>query len=323
VPITEAQLQMRMKHIGSSDAAAILGLSPWKTPNDIFWSKRPDLVVPGIEAEPEKASSAITAGNYLEDSIIQFAADDLQVQVIKNQFRVSKGRDKGVLSATVDALVANKPEAIEAKTTGITYFAGREALDSWGEPDTCEVPDHYLVQCHHQITVLDLERVWLYALIGGRGFVRYRVDKNAQVSEALIDQLLDWWNAHVVPGVPPDPSALPPRDLVRSIRPQEGKIITLDNDALRLVEEWEIAKADAKTQEKLADDAKLRVEMLLGDASLGVLPDGRQIKKVIEERTYFDKDAAMIAHPDVIAAFTTKKPNNNPTMRLIKAKKEK
>ena len=37
--ITEKQRLERKKSIGGSDVAAILGLSPWKTPGDVYLEK--------------------------------------------------------------------------------------------------------------------------------------------------------------------------------------------------------------------------------------------------------------------------------------------
>ena len=39
MPITEKQRLARMKKLGSSDAPAILGVSPWKTATDVYWEK--------------------------------------------------------------------------------------------------------------------------------------------------------------------------------------------------------------------------------------------------------------------------------------------
>jgi len=320
--LTSAQLELRRNHIGSSDAPAIMGLSPWGTPTDIFYSKRPDLVNPNFTGEERKSTDAIAAGNYLEDSILRYASDNLGVELIRNQFRVSKGPDKGILSATFDALVKDRNEAVEAKTTGITYFISRDQADLWGEPDTNEVPDYYLIQCHHQILTGNLDRVWLFALIGGRGFVRYRIDRSEPICKALGDSLMDWWEAHVIPGVPPDPTVLPPESLIRSVRPTEGKVIDLDNEALALIAEWEAAKELTKDAEKNEGILRLKVEMVMGDAMFANLPDGRQVKRVLESRSYFDKKALESENPELVAKHTTNRPNENPTLRIVKAPKK-
>ena len=67
--LTEVQRAARRHHLGSSDAAAILGLDPWRNAGDVYWSKVLDTA--------DEESTAMRAGNLLEGAICQFAAQEL------------------------------------------------------------------------------------------------------------------------------------------------------------------------------------------------------------------------------------------------------
>ena len=50
----EDWLKERMAGIGGSDAAAVMGLSKWKTPLDVFLEKRGEIATDFVDSEPMK-----------------------------------------------------------------------------------------------------------------------------------------------------------------------------------------------------------------------------------------------------------------------------
>jgi len=117
MPITDKQKELRKKHIGASESAAILGLSPYKTPYDVW------LLKTGKVESPASVGEAGDIGNMIEDGLLDYGASELGVRILKNQFRV---HTNGILSATHDALVVDVMEGMEAKTSGIMSFATKD-----------------------------------------------------------------------------------------------------------------------------------------------------------------------------------------------------
>lgn len=277
--------QRRRNHLGASDSAALLGLSPWATPTSLFWEKRADLLGDLDPEVGETSTAAIEAGNVLERSVLDWAEADLGCSLLRQAFVVST--QQPIFSTTFDALVPGRPFAVEAKTTGIVAYNRASTMDEWGREDSDEIPAHYLVQCQHGLYVGELETMWVYALIGGRGFVRYRVDRNDTLIGAILTRGREFWEQHVVPGVPPSEEP-PPMDLLKSLKRKRGEPIQLPEQATHLARALEAVK-EAK-REFDADIARAEAAMvaLLQDREHGILPDGRRFTFYESQREGID-----------------------------------
>ena len=70
MPITEHQRQARRSKLGSSDAPAIVGVSPWLTAQQVYWSKKVD--------QPDTGTVSMQTGNRMEKPLVEFAEDELR-----------------------------------------------------------------------------------------------------------------------------------------------------------------------------------------------------------------------------------------------------
>jgi putative phage-type endonuclease len=266
VPITEHQRRSRRNHLGSSDAPAVLGLSPWQKPADVYWSKV-------LDSQGDRApTEAMTVGNRLEPTCLAYAAEELGAELVCNVFRVSRGPDRGVLAANLDAMMKGRAEAVEAK------YASQENLADWGEPWTDEVPDHVYIQCLHQMYVAELARVWVAAAVADRRleYRMYRIERREDLIEAIVTKELVFWHEHVEARVPPtdDP---PPLDALRALRREPKSLVALPAPVEVLCDQYQRAVLDRKQAEHAEEKAKARVLAALGEAERGRLPDGRMI----------------------------------------------
>jgi len=218
-----------------------------------------------IEAseESQKGSEAMDIGKMVENGILDWAANELSLKVIKNQYRVHKD---GILSATHDAIADHLPEGLEAKTAGLMG----PLRDSWGEAGTDEVPDHVLIQCMHQMIVSDLDVVYVPALLGGRGRVLYRVNRDEDLCRSMLDKLTAFWENYVVSNVPPR-DLMPSMDVAKKIRREPNSKVSLGED---LVQAWLAAKEEKKRAEENEESAKLALIAALGEAESGECETG-------------------------------------------------
>lgn len=290
MPITDFQREQRSRHIGSSDAAAILGLDPWRSAYDVWLEKT------GKLQPSETVNEAAEIGTMIEDSLLDWAAAETGIPIIKNQRRVAKDAP---LAANHDALARDLPVGFEAKTTGILSPVAKH-LDAWGEAGTDQVPDRVLIQCHHQMIVSDLSVVWVPALIGGRGRVLYEVKRSGDLAEALRLRLSDWWEMHVVQGRTPADS-VPSFDSLKRVR-REPASVTAIPDAL--VAAWLEAKAAAKAAEKVEEDARKAMLTALGEAEAGDCALGR-LTYLPQTRSSLDTKRLRAAHPAIAEEFTS------------------
>lgn len=290
MPITTEQRELRRKYIGSSDAAAIMGLDPLRSPVDVYWSKTVDL--------PEEKKPAFDLGNRLEDVICEWAADRLAVQIERNVWRT---HDDGIRAANLDAIVVGRPEAFEAK------FSTEGGL--WGEEGSDEVPERVLLQAQHQIAVAGLDRVWVPALLAGPferpQFRLYCVNRHEELIEAITEQELAFWTEHVIPGVPPDGDSVPPLQVLKTLR-RTTDVVDLDDEAAADWLTLERAREAVTKAEKAKDMAMKAVIGRLGQAEAGRLPDGTLLT-YFEQRGADRVDRAQLraCHPDIYATFFT------------------
>jgi len=186
----------RRTGLGGSDAAAALGLSPWQSTYDL-WELKTGLAPPQLQTEP------MLWGQLLEDVIRREYArrTGFEVRRVEGMLRHP---ENPWMFAHIDGLIAGAGNILEVKTT-------RDGRD-WGEPDTDEIPRHYLIQVHHYLAVTGAEVCDVAVLIGGQDFRVYQVRQDAEITQRLIDSEADFWR-RVVEADPPPPMTM--QDAVR------------------------------------------------------------------------------------------------------------
>ena len=183
----EEWLRERMKGVGGSEMAAILGLSPWQGPHDV-WARKTGRM-------PEQEDTfRFKVGRFFEAPIAQLYAD---------RERVSLSRIDGLMRhptapivGTPDRLiVAGKNRGLEIKTASPSY------RHHWGEEEyTDDVPNYYLVQVATYMMLADLPE-WDIAVMFGfqeRDMRIYRVQRDAELEGMLIYRATTFWNRFVL-----------------------------------------------------------------------------------------------------------------------------
>jgi putative phage-type endonuclease len=264
----ETWLERRRRSIGASEVAAVLGVSPYASPWDIWADKR------GL-VEPWQGNDATRAGQAYERAVLDVAEEQLG------------GLDRNVfirhpelpLAATLDAQVIASGDPVEAKTSGLVGPVN----GYWGDELTDQVPDQYLLQCHAQLLCTGAEVVHLFALLAGRGTVRYRIERSDKLAEQIGNICADWWQRHVVGGEEPsrDKASL---DVVKRLRRVPAKVVDLGGDLEAIIEERARIKAAMTQYQKLVENYDREILIALGDAEGGTLPDGREVTYLEQER---------------------------------------
>jgi putative phage-type endonuclease len=258
----------RTSRIGASDAAAILGVSSYKTPYEVWLEKTK-------RAKPEGDSQFTGIGKKLEPIILDHAEEELG-SLDRDIFIPAPG---GLpLGATLDAQVLSTGDVVEAKTSGMTK--GAPVVGYWGEEGTDHIPQEYLVQTQLQMFCAGAEVAHVYALLGGWPVVKYLVRYDKELASILTEQLTQWWHTHIIGDIPPDASTVTPEILKRVIRQPES-VIEIDQTAtfrLRtIIDDLEMAKAKKKEIEEQAELLQGQLILALGDAEAAKLADGTQI----------------------------------------------
>lgn len=255
----EAFLERRRSAIGASDVAAILGLSRWATPWEV-WAEKKGLL------ESDSGNAATSAGNLLEPAVLDYAESQLG-ELDRDVLVRSQALP---LAATCDAIKRYGGNPVEAKTTGI---AG-PVYGSWGDPLTDQVPEEYLVQVHAQLICTGADLGYLFALIPGRGFVEFHIEPNKKLHAHLIDKLGDWWQRHIIDGIEPSHERLPDLEVVKRLRREPGKAIEGTARLQELIDLREEAKESEREARNAVKGLETQILLELGDAETASLPGG-------------------------------------------------
>src|SRR5690606_29202656 len=115
----EEWLAERRKAIGASDVAAVLGVSPWATPWEVWAEKTGRL-------EPWSGNAATDLGTRLEPVIMDMA--EAELGPIERSVRVAHATLP--LAVNLDGRTADGHLPVEAKTAGMMH----RTRDDWGAP---------------------------------------------------------------------------------------------------------------------------------------------------------------------------------------------
>ena len=172
----EEWLKVRKLGLGGSDMAAVLGLSPWRSPIDVWLDKTSDTV-------EEKESEPMYWGNVLEEVVAQEFAKRSGYKVRNNNFTLQSDKYPYLL-ANIDREIVGLDAGLECKT------ANAFKANEW---DGDNVPDAYYIQCQHYMAVTGKASWWIACLVGGNTFYYKEIKRNEEVIAAIIDTGAAFW----------------------------------------------------------------------------------------------------------------------------------
>ena len=258
--ITEFQRKRRKDYIGSSDAAAILGVNPYENAYDIWLQKTGKL-------EIEKAETPdMSLGRALEKTILDLAEQDLGS--IDTAAGLEFILDSLHIISHPDGIVLKTYEPVEAKESGIRNpFYAKE---NWGEANTDQVPDMILIQTQVHILATKKSICHIPTILGGRGYVMFFTPEDKELQQMILNSVGHFWDEHIVKDIPPE-NVLPTMDVIKRIRRQPNSTIDIPKE---LVEERETAQIFLKSAEKDFEIKDMALRTALGTAEAGRFDGG-------------------------------------------------
>ncbi|GAK05201.1 phage-related protein [Geomicrobium sp. JCM 19037] len=230
----EEWLNYRKRGIGGSDAAAVLGISKYKTPFEVWHEKSEDYV-----PDTDDPSEAAYFGNILEDVVATEFARRTGKKVRRKNFML-KHPTFHFMIADVDRVVVGEDAILECKT------ANQFLAKDW---DGEEVPDAYLVQVQHYLAVTGKSKAYFAVLIGGQRFVWKEIERDNELIDMIIRQEKKFWYEHVVAGVAPalDGSSAAERYIKEKYPESEKeKVVNLGKSDLENLKQLEHIKEQIK-----------------------------------------------------------------------------
>jgi len=295
MPLTAEQLQARKRGLGGSDAAAVLGLSPWASPLDVYLEKADPETPPTVETE------AMYWGNVLEDVITREFAKRTGLKVRRSN--VTHRLDGTPLIAHVDRLIEGAVDGhralLEAKASSIWN------RDEWGDEGTDQIPKYYLIQVQHYMAVLGFQLAFVAVLLGGNDFRIYRVPANQKLIGDLVHLERRFWERHVERRIPPDPQSL--ADLYKLWPHDDGHTVTVagDSPAFQAAQQLAVLKAIKSGLKEPMDKAEETIKAEMGSGATLLGPGGETLatwKSYTSQR--LDSKRLKADEPDLAKKYT-------------------
>lgn len=305
----EDWLSYRRKGIGGSDAAAIMGMSPFCTKRDLYYDKC------GIQAvmdEEEDNWVAKEVGHRLEDLVAEIFSrkTGLKVYPIRKMFRHPL---YPFMLADVDFFIElsdGSTGILECKTTNYN------CQNKWANDST---PVNYEYQGRHYMSVMNINKMYFACLYGNNEnefFIRC-MERDLDIEEDLIAEEEFFWKENVEKGV--EPPYTEKSDLVlESIRRHYGPadkdadMVKLDRkyvagikQYLELKEQKAQHEGEAKKLEEKMKETYAEIVEKMGTSCTAVLTDGGNLYVLSYGPTYrtgIDKkglERLKVQHPDV------------------------
>ena len=298
--LSTTQLETRSHGIGSSDAAASIGVCPFKTPLQLYLEK-----IGEIEPDDLSDVEVVQWGNRLENEIAKAYCDRLGVKV-RNVNRTQVHSEHPFMIGHVDRLVVGARRILECKN--VNHFYGAKAF---GDEYTDEVPANYLAQVNHLMIVNDINDTDLAALIGGNRLKVYRFNLDFELAEVIIQRETEFWN-RVINRDPPPPHTVD--DLSLLYDQDSGLIKEIDSEIVAL---WERAR-DLKNQEKFigneCEEACNKLKLAIAE-SAGISFAGKVLATYKSQTARrLDQTAFKTDHPDLFEQY--RKENSYRILRI-------
>lgn len=273
----------RAKGIGGSEIGTIIGVNPWQTPTDL-WLRKTGRVDASAEETP-----ALHWGHVLEDVVAQEWAARTGA-TLSEGIALSNGKHCRGFTDRMAVMPDGSKMLLECKT------ANARNASEWGPDDSfAQAPASYLAQVQFYLSMLPPEyrQADIAVLIGGQDFRVIHVERDDVIGASLQAAAERFWAENIEADVPPKAQdASERKTLVEALhRRDDGEMLTATADVERMMDDLEIAMANADEWEKKVTAVKARLMEVIGDASGVEGVGGRKATWRAQERRTLDSKA--------------------------------
>jgi putative phage-type endonuclease len=234
-------LKGRTKGLGGSDIAAIMGLSKWNSPTDIWESKT------GRTEVVDEMNDTCYWGTEMEATLVtEFEKQTgLKVKTDNKQRAHSK---YSYMIGNIDGYIESESAGLECKT------AGEFMRKDWGEPGTNDIPIAYYLQVQHYMNIYDIPMFYVIVSIGGKRPVIYSVGKDQECIDRIEASCALFWETYVLKDEQPPLIDSDRAKLAESVASVKGAAIV--SDSVELAEDLEKIKELKGFEKQLKEQLK-------------------------------------------------------------------
>lgn len=298
----------RTKFIGGSDIGAILGLSRYRTPLEV-WMEKTGKETKRLDSLPLRFGSfaeSFVASEYCRSTGFDLLHDPSTFIHPKHP----------VFCAHIDRLVmgdgptAPPTKILECKT------ASPFASNDWGEVGSDEVPLPYLCQVAWYQAITEIEKADLAVLFGNCDFRIYEVARDRALEEMILQRAMHFWSEFVLKDIPPPPQNESDCQQLFS-KGDPSKSIEAQTETFELTKRLQMLNTEIATREQEISTIKQTIMSQMGAAET-LTYQGRILATWKAPKTTFRLDSKQLEVDYPELAITYKIPIQNSRRLVIK-----
>ena len=299
----EQWLNVRKGGIGSSDAAAAVGLNPYKSQLELWMEKTGrDDNLPKVD--PYDESSPMYWGTLLEP-IVAAHYTRRTGNKVRRVNAVWQHPYQTWMLANLDREVMGAPDVqiLECKTAGIN------GARLWKDG----VPEYVQLQVMHQLAVTGHQAADVAVLIGGQELQVHRIERDEALISNLTELERQFWG-YVERNEAPPADGSDSADLaLRCLYPKDGgQVLDLSQDL-----EMSAAFSDLlavrqvlSTHTQLEAQLKQRIQQRMGEVSQAIFDGGDVTWKRSKDTTVLDTASLCKEQPELVQRYSLPKPGS-------------
>lgn len=252
--LTQEQQQRRLKGIGGSDAACIMGFSKYSTPLQVWLEK-----TGRSKFEPtEESHPWLHWGKILEPVIANEYARLKEVELYSTDTLFHP--EHQWMLGHPDRMIRDRNRLLECKIARES-----RASKEWGD-GADEIPLAYIIQINHYMAITGRSWADLAVLIGNSDFRIYSIQRDEQIINAIIKECGEFFREYVLKDMPPPPKD--GKDASFLWGEDNGKYRDADNEEKELCVKYDLLRRDIKEREKakksIGDQLRIKIEDFSG-----------------------------------------------------------
>lgn len=280
-------LSYRRTGLGGSDAAAVVGLSPYRSRIEL-WADKTGRLPDAPDNE------AMRTGRDLEDYVAKRFCEAAEKKV-RRRNAIFQHDEYDFITANVDREIIGENAGLECKTT--SAFARSDFENG-------EIPLYYYCQCCHYMNVMGYDRMYLAVLVMGRAFYWFTIEKNEQECAALLNSEIAFWNGCIKPDIRPEPDGSDSAErTLRALYPDwRDNAITMfeQNDTAAELAQIQSQKKELEAREK---SLKQKLQTALDGNTDGLTIDWH-ISYKAQSRTTVDSKRLKSERPEIYREYS-------------------
>lgn len=284
----EEWLKNRQIGIGGSDAAAVAGLSPFKSSIQLYMEKKE-------EYPKEIKSLRMELGNRLEGLVAELFTEETGLKV-RNVNGMLKNDKYPFALADIDRAIVGEKAFLECKTTN-SY-----ALKEWQNG----VPPYYEIQCLHYMAITGATHCYIAALIGNSEFIWHKIERDQETIDYLMQIEKEFWEENILKNVIPLPDGSDAyseflKEKYKKSNGQEIELHLLKNGQEKLLRYDEIV-SDIKALEKEKKLIEQEIQFYMEDFEVAKIGD-RKITWKTSTRNSIDSKRLKSEMPEIAEQY--------------------